>query len=335
MSDDTLNDFDGAFDEVIDTNNGEVTNEIEENSQTTEEGSETLEDLLQDEQTEPKQKGDKTDKEVNNNQQITKQQPNKQQRNNNSQDLLDENGNIIAKAGAERRFYEENVRLKKEREHFNTNVMPRIKQEYDTMVAKIEAYNQTFQSMQAGDLTSQDIQLGMELIRQWKQSPADTINFLLTQAKSYGINVDENGKSDMAAINQMLDQKLQPFIQEREQQARLQQASHRAESIYNDFMNKYPDAANHVDEIAYLYKKNPNVPLGEIYWQVKNYYLQNGYDFNTPLAEINKQKTQTKNTFNGINVNQNVKTAKIQTPIAKANASFDSIIREAMQSVKK
>lgn len=328
MIDDT---FEQNFNEGIEQeNNSEIENEIN-NEEEIVDGEETLESLMQNEGS----SGTEQDKEVNktnNNNQQTKQ---KQQRNNNSQDLLDENGNVIAKAGAERRFYEENVRLKKERDHFNNNIMPRIKQEYDTMVAKIEAYNQTFQSMQAGDLTSQDIQLGMELIRQWKQSPADTINFLLTQAKSYGINVDENSKSDMAAINQMLDQKLQPFIQERENKQREIEANQRAQDTYNRFINKYPDAEKHVDELAYLYRKNPNVSLDEVYWQLKNYYFDNGYDFNTPLAEINKQKTQTKNTFNGINVNQNVKTAKIQTPIAKANASFDSIIREAMQSVKK
>ena len=334
MLDELEDELNNAFDDVTDTNES---NNDEEDTQITED-EETLDDLIEEGKGKSKQETDKTNPNINNDKQITKQQQNKQQRNNNSQDLLDENGNIIAKAGAERRFYEENVRLKKERDHFNNNIMPKIKQEYDTMAAKIEAYNQTFQSMQAGDLTSQDIQLGMELIRQWKQSPADTVKFLLTQAKSLGININEDGTSnkiDMQAINQMLDQKLQPFTQEREEQQKIMMAKSNARKVYDNFMNMYPDAANHVDEIAYLYKKNPNVPLGEIYWQVKNYYLQNGYDFNTPLAEINKQKTQNKNTFNGINVNQNVKTAKIQTPIAKANASFDSIIREAMQSVKK
>lgn len=334
MADETLNDFDNAFDEVIDTNESND-DEIEQIIDQNEEGSETLDDLLSENGKKEETKVDKIDTNINNNQQNAKQQSNKQQRNNNSQDLLDDNGNVIAKAGAERRFYEENVKLKRDRDNFNNNIMPRIKQEYDTMVAKINAYNQTFQSMQAGDLDTQDIQLGMELIRQWKKSPADTINFLLTQAKSYGINVDESGKSDMAAINQMLDQKLQPFLQEREYKQKEQQAIQRAENIYQSFMTKYPDATNHVDEIAYLYKRNPNVPLSEVYWQLKNYYLQNGYDFNTPLAEINKQQTQNKQTFNGINVNQNVRTAKIQAPIAKANASYDSIIREAMQSVKK
>lgn len=332
MNNEIDNELDEAFDNVIDTNDDNSGGEFTEN----EEGNETLEDLMSEGEQKTEDESNKVDKEINNNQQITKQQSNKQQRNNNSQDLIDENGNVIAKAGAERRFYEENVRLKREREHFNTNVLPRIKQEYDAMVNKINAYNETLKSMQSGDLSTQDITLGMELIRQWKQSPADTIKFLLTQAKSYGINIDNDSNAvNMQAINQMLDQKLQPFIQEREAKQREYTAKQNALNIYNDFMSKYPDAKNHVNEIADLYKRNPNQSLDAIYYQLKNYYLKNNYDFNTPLAEIFKNKTQNKNTFNGINVNQNVKTARIQTPVAKANASFDSIIREAMKSVKK
>lgn len=330
MTDKISNDFDEAFDEIIDTNEESFNND--ETFQENEESFESLEDIM----SEGESKNSETsNKEVDNNQQSEKQQSNKSKGNNNPQDLLDENGNVIAKAGAERRFYEENQRLKRERENFNTKIMPQIKQEYDTMVAKVNSYNEVFKSMQLGDLSHEDIGLGMELIRQWKKSPKDTINFLLTQAKSYGINIDENGSSDMAAINQMLDQKLQPFLQERELRDKQIQARQNAENIYNNFMNRYPDAKNHVDEIAYLYKRNPNQSLDAIYYQLQNYYLRNNYDFNTPLSEIHKQKLQSKNTFNSMNVNQNLKTTNIQAPIAKANASFDSIIRDAMKSVKK
>ena len=330
MTDKTSNDFDEAFDEIIDTNEESFNND--ETFQENEESFESLEDIM----SEGESKNSETsDKEVNNNQQSEKQQSNKSKGNNNPQDLLDENGNVIAKAGAERRFYEENQKLKRERDNFNNRILPQIKKEYENMTARINSYNEVFKSMQMGDLSHEDIGLGMELIRQWKKSPKDTINFLLTQAKSYGINIDENGSSDMAAINQMLDQKLQPFLQERELREKQIQARQNAQNIYNNFMSKYPDAKNHVDEIAYLYKKNPNQSLDAIYFQLQNYYLRNNYDFNTPLSEIHKQKLQSKNTFNSMNVNQNLKTTNIQAPIAKANASFDSIIRDAMRNVKK
>ena len=211
MSNENENSLDEAFDEIINTND-ENFGLNDETFTENEDKVETLEELMSEGEQKSTQTDSKDNQEININEQNTKQQSNKSKGNNNSQDLIDENGNVLAKAGAERRFYEENQKLKREKELFNNKVMPQIKQEYNTMVAKINAYNETFKSMQMGDLSTEDIQLGMELIRQWKQSPKDTINFLLTQAKSYGINIDENGKSDMAAINQMLDQKLQPFL---------------------------------------------------------------------------------------------------------------------------
>jgi hypothetical protein len=331
MNKEVIDDFDEAFDENLSQENQNEDIFDEE----TNENEETLEDLMQDIGEKGEQTSESVDKTINNSQQTEEQRTNKSKGVNNSQDLVDADGNIIAKAGAERRFYEENQKLKREKEHFNSTVMPQIKKEYDTMVAKINSYNEVFKSMQVGDLSTDDLQLGMELIRQWKKSPEETINFLLTQAKSYGINIDGSGKSDMAAINQMLDQKLQPFLQERELRDRQIQARQNAENIYNEFMSKYPDAKNHVDEIAFLYKKNPNQSLDAIYYQLQNYYLRNNYDFNTPLSEIQKQKAQQKNTFNSMNINQNQKTTTIQAPIARANASFDSIIRDAMKSVKK
>jgi hypothetical protein len=328
---DVIDDLDKTFDENIEQESQNESFSDEE----FDDGEETLENLMQEIEGNGEKEDKSSDKESNNSQQTEESGTNRSKGNNNPQDLLDENGNIIAKAGAERRFYEENQKLKRERDNFNNRVLPQIRQEYENMTAKINSYNEVFKSMQMGDLSTEDIQLGMELIRQWKHSPKDTINFLLTQAKSYGINVDENGSSDMAAINQMLDQKLQPFLQERELREKQIQARQSAENIYNNFMSKYPDAKNHVNEIAYLYKKNPGQSLDAIYFQLQNYYLRNNYDFNTPLSEIHKQKLQSKNTFNSMNVNQNLKTTNIQAPIAKANASFDSIIREAMRNVKK
>ena len=113
------------------------------------------------------------------------------------------------------------------------------------MLAKVQAYDETFKALRADDLTPDDIQTGLELVRQWKKSPADTMKFLLTQAKSYGINVDGvNSGVDAAAINQMLDQKLQPFLQEREQREQERQIQVKAKRTYDDFMSKLKDSSS-------------------------------------------------------------------------------------------
>ena len=334
------NDIDNELDNIMNSVDEDVDENAGENNETSEESTQendTLEDIMQEVQDTSKQKSDTTDKNINTDEQI-KKQPNKQRGNNNSQDLVDENGNVIAKAGAERRFYEENVKLKRDKEIFNTKVLPTLKENYNNMLAKVQAYDETFKALRADDLTTDDIQTGLELVRQWKKSPADTLKFLLTQAKSYGINVEGiNNGVDTAAINQMLDQKLQPFMQEREQKAQERLIQQKAKKTYDDFMTKYPDAINHTDELAFLYKRNPNMSLDAIYYQLRNHYAENGYDFNTPLAEIlnNRKQKPNKTSFNSVNINQDLNGTKIQPSIASINKSYDAIIKEVLRNNKK
>lgn len=334
------NDIDNELDNIMNSVDEDVDENTGENNETSEESTQendTLEDIMQEVQDTSKQKGDTTDKNINTDEQI-KKQSNKQRGNNNSQDLVDENGNVIAKAGAERRFYEENVKLKRDKEIFNTKVLPTLKENYNNMLAKVQAYDETFKALRADDLTTDDIQTGLELVRQWKKSPAETLKFLLTQAKSYGINIEGiNNGVDTAAINQMLDQKLQPFMQEREQKAQERLIQQKAKRTYDDFMTKYPDAINHTDELAFLYKRNPNMSLDAIYYQLRNHYAENGYDFNTPLAEIlnNRKQKPNKTSFNSVNINQDLNGTKIQPSIASINKSYDAIIKEVLRNNKK
>lgn len=335
--------LDSAFEEeeldnTIDINDKEIDNSNE--TDTTSENEETLETLMQEFQSKTEKKDNKTNNNINNSEQITEQQSNKSKGNNNSKDLIDANGNVIAKAGAERRFYEENIRLKKEKEHFNTRVLPTIKQNYEAMRTKIASYEEAFKAMRADDLDASEISTGIALIRNWKKSPEETIKYLLTQAKSYGINIDNvtNSGVDMAAINQMLDEKLQPFVQERENAYREQQIKQQSRQIYNNFMYKFPDAAKHKKEIAYIMNKNPNMSLDAIYYQLKNHYLENGYDFNVPLEEIinkNNQKTNNVKNFNSPNTNQTINTQQIKTNIASINKSYEDIIKESMKNYKR
>jgi hypothetical protein len=335
----TFDELDEALNESFGLENSNEEIQEEQTIENTENDETTLEELMQQNAVQEQKQINSNDTNINNSQQNQEQPTNKSRGNNNSQDLIDANGNIIAKAGAERRFYEENVRLKRERDNFNQRVLPALRQNYDAMLNKVQAYENTFAAMKAGDLTNEDIQLGMELIREWKKSPQNTLNFLLTQAKRNGINIDSGSNSvNMEAINQMLDDKLKPFYQEREAAENEQRIQRESRQIYDNFMNKYPDAKIHTDELAYLVRKNPDESLDSIYYQLKMHYMQNGYDFNTPLAEILKQKQQTNNNnvgFNTRGVNQNINTTTISKPIASINMTYDQIIKDAMKQQRK
>jgi hypothetical protein len=338
MSNETLDQFDqnlstGLDDDDVTLDLEDETDETDEEISSTE--PENLDELIKSQQELENKTDSEPNTQVNTTKQINEQGKNKSKGNNNSQDLLDGNGNIIAKAGAERRFYEENVKLKRDRDIFNTQVMPKLRQNYDAMVARVKAYDDAMKSMQAGDLTPEDMQTGFNLIRQWKKSPQDTLKFLLTQAKSYGMTIDGVGGVDAGAINQMLDEKLKPFIQERETRIRQQQIEQQSIQQYNDFIQKYPDAEKHTEELAYLLRKNPNMSLDAVYFMLRNHYSTKGYDFNTPLAEILQQSVNNKVNMNVPHVNPGNNVEKITQKVAPISESYDTIIKNVLKNAKK
>lgn len=339
MTEDENNLLDEQLNDAF-SSDGDFNNDTEEETQTTEdynEGTESLDDLIQDQQETTTEKNTKNNQEINNTQQSIQQPTNKRTRNNNSKDLVDENGNVIARAGAERRFYEENVKLKRDRDVFNTQVLPKIREQYDAMKKRVETYQQTFDALRASDMTPEDIQTGIELMRKWKQSPQETLKYLLTNAKSYGINVEGlTSGVDVAAINQMLDEKLQPFMQERE--ARLQeiQIKNQAQNEYNNFMQRFPDAKVHTKELAYLIRKQPNLSLDSAYYMLRTHYAENGFDFNTPLEQILKGRQQKPNnaSFNMPNTNQTINGANLNKNVASVNTSYNDIIKSVLRDTK-
>lgn len=308
------------------------------NNEENSEGTESLDDIMSSISQKTTKTGqqnvDKVGTTTQNTQRTTQQ---RQRGSNNSGDLVDKDGNIIAKAGAERRFYEQAMRLKQERDVFHSQVLPKLRKNYSELQSRVKSYTAAMEALKANDLSSDDIQTGIELIRQWRKSPADTMKFLLTQAKSYGINIDDGTKSttDLAAISQMIDEKLRPFNQERENAQRVQQIRQNATSAYKGFINKYPDVRNHTNEIAYLLKSDPSLSLDTAYYVLRNYYSTKGYNFNTPLAEINKQKSKNNASFNMPNVNQTNQTANVSGKVASINSSYKDIIKDVLKNVKR
>lgn len=340
MSNETLDQFDKNLSTSLDDDDEDITLDLDDDTDDTIEPSKTeepsnLEDLIKDAQGLETKTSSTDNTEVNQTKQTNEQKSIKPKRNNTSQDLVDENGNIIAKAGAERRFYEENVKLKRDRDIFNTQVMPKLRQNYDAMVARVKAYEDAMSSMKSGDLTPEDVQTGMDLIRQWKKSPQETLKFLLTQAKGYGINIEGVGGIDTNAINQMLDEKLKPFMQEREAKLQQQQIQQRSIQQYNDFIQRYPDAERHTEELAYLLRKNPNMSLDAVYFMLRNHYSTKGYDFNTPLAEILQKGVNDRVNMTMPHTNPDNNVEKITQKVAPINKSYDSIIKDVLRNAKK
>lgn len=217
---------------------------------------------------------------------------------NNGQDLIGPDGKVIAKAGAERRFYEKATRLEQQVQNFNQNVLPQIREQFNSMENQLNAYKQVVDGFKASDLSPQDIQSGFEFVRAWKKNPKDVVKFLLTSLQSSGINVDIEGMQpsiNAESIKQMLDAKLEPFVKEREIAEERAKREQEVEQEYTNFMQKYPDSQPHDKTLAFMIRQDPSLTPELAYYKLRNFYLQKGLDFRVPLEVLAQQKQQPNN----------------------------------------
>ena len=307
------------------------TQAVEEDEETEEHTDEDLQNLFK-----PKQKRKQTDDKST--EPVAKTdgtQQKQQQPNPRSQDLVDANGNVVAKAGAERRIYEENQRMKQEMANFNNNVLPQIRQQYQEMENELAQYKGVVEGLHAQDLSPQDIQSGLDFVRNWRKNPKDVVKFLLTSLQSSGIDIDIDGMyatSQAAAIKQMIDEKFAPFMKEREEAERIAKEEAEVEQNYNSFITQYPDSVVHDKALAFMIRKDPSLTPEVAYLRLKNYYLRNNLDFSKSLEVLAQEKQTTPNT--GMpqtpNVSENVATRNRQQRVASVGTSINDIIKGAM-----
>lgn len=265
------------------------------------------------------------------------QQQVQQQQHNQGQDLVDAAGNVIAKAGAERRFYEEAQRLRRNQQHFTQTVLPQIREQYSAMEQQLNAYKNVIDGFKASDLSPQDIQSGFDFVRQWKKNPTEVVKFLLTNLQSNGINIDIEGMQpsiNAESIKQMLDAKLAPFIEEREARVRAAEQEQEVTREYDAFINKFPDSVVHDKTLAFMIKNDPSLTPELAYYKLKNFYLQKGLNFSVPLEVLAQQKPN--NVPQGLPRTQNVSESVVenttkQPRVAGVSEGFKNIIREAME----
>jgi hypothetical protein len=201
------------------------------------------------------------------------------------QDLVDRDGNVIARGGKERRFYET---AQKERQRADT-----LTNENNTLQTKVDAFESSGNLHNQYSLTPEELTTGAQLISAFKDNPVDTIKYLLTEAQSAGHNIEGVGQgTDVAALGKMLDDKLSPLTTERQQTLEHQQRQEQATQIYDQFMSSYPDSAVHQDTLAQLLERDKTLSPEAAYFKLKSFYLEKGLDWNTPL-DVHEHNIQT------------------------------------------
>jgi len=255
-----------------------------------------------------------------------------QQQNRGPQDLVDREGNVVAKGGKERRFYEQ---LQVQKQQNGT-----LNQQVQQLQSQLEAINGAGTLGTQYELTPEELTTGAQLVKSFKDDPVNTVKYLLTQAQAAGHNLDDvaTGGVDAAAIKQMVNEAVSPLVQDRQQRVDSEQKQQKAMEVYNNFMSQYPDAQVHEGSLARLLETDQNLSPEAAYFKLKNFYLEKGLDFGVPLETLAQQEQQAQQTPE-VNTQQTlpsggnvpVQNVTDTADIADVGTSYDDIIRQSMR----
>jgi cytochrome c5 len=244
------------------------------------------------------------------------------------QDIVDQSGTVIATGGRERRFYETAQRERQGREAAEGKL-----KEAEAKLQGVEAAGSIGTQL---NLTNEEVVAGARIMAAYKQSPADTIKYMLTQAEASGHNIQDIGSgTDLAAIKQMLDTQLAPFREEREAKEAEAATAAEADRIYNDFVVKYPDGVIHGDTLAQLIEKEPDLTPDAAYFKLKSFYAERGLDFSKTLQQLQEEIDAAPEEIQPSQPSlpsgrQSAGSATPTDEIVSADTTFDEIIRMAM-----
>lgn len=227
--------------------------------------------------------------------------------------LVDQDGKIVARAGAERRKYErDNAPADKQTQQpdnkGNVATQKYIRDlegqvtQYKNAAAETTALNGIPKEL---GLSAQEVQTGLSAIAAFKKDPAGTARWLLQEAMQMGydlptiIGKDAQGQLNggplgMDAIKGMIAAELKPLIDDRNARTQQDDAKTDAEREYTKFIATHEHSSVHEDILAAMLNKGQASDPREAYWKLREYAAKHDLDFSKPLAEqMSAKRAQT------------------------------------------
>ena len=251
-------------------------------------------------------------------------------------DLIDPStGQVLARAGTERRFYEAARTARVQ--------LDNTKAELETTRTQLAAYREAAVLPQQLNLTPNDVTTAMQFMAHFRKDPVGAARNVLTEIRAMGHNLDDlGGQVDMAALRAMMQDAVAPFRQDRESQLQQQQAQQQVTQELNTVFAENPWAANQQSELQTILEADTTLSLREAVTKLEVYALRNGFDLNMPLRQqvLDAQSGRQNTTQAPMRPNN----ARIAAPSATGNAtslprraaaanhdrSSRDIVREAM-----
>lgn len=216
----------------------------------------------------------------------SQQQPNKEgetkpQQVAGAQDLKDKEGNVIAKGGAERRFYEQRETARAQAAHYQS-LHDRERNAHEVTRRELENLKQTTQAIHGMDPNS--VRIGAQIVTDLQRDPVGTMKKLLAEVVSQGHNIDAIGAGvDTLAIQRLIDERLpqRDTTPQQSEQELLAEAQQEVDAFYG----RHPDARPHDALLGRMMRDHPGIDLDTAYFELKNGFAEKGFDWNLSLDD--------------------------------------------------
>lgn len=201
--------------------------------------------------------------------------------------IVDKDGKIVARAGSEARLWQEASRATAQVANL-TRINEQMQQRMQANEAIMQRAREVAELPQKLGVSKEDFNEGITLMSKWRSDPLGVAKEIVARAMSFGYNAtDILGKNagdslEMSALRRLVDEATAPMKQQRERETQQQQEQTRGQQEYNAFVTRYPLAEVHADAIARLMSNGS--PAVDAYFAVKEFALENGLDFNSPLG---------------------------------------------------
>lgn len=191
--------------------------------------------------------------------------------------LVDGQGNVIARAGRERRLYEQQRAVERA-------VTP-LRNELEQTKAQLQAYREAASLPTQLGLNPQDVSTAMQFMAHWRRDPVGAARNMLTELKAAGYNIDELGSTvDAGAIRRMVMDAITPFQQDREAERLRAEEQARVQREIDTLFVDMPWTRMQQKEIALVIEADPNLTLRDAAYRLQIWAMQNGYDIYQPIA---------------------------------------------------
>jgi len=200
-----------------------------------------------------------------------------------TRDLVDPiSGRTVAKGGIERKIFEDGQRVSRENNQLKT--------ELGNAKRMLSSINEVTQEAVRLNVAPQDQVIAVRVMSDFMRDPVKTLQYLVEEVKAKGyqipfLNEGVSPGMDMNAIARMIDNKMAPIAQQRqqaEQQARVKQE---AEANLNAFLDEVPEAQVNLDVMAEMLQSQPQLTLHSAHIRLVRWAQENGLDWTQNLKQ--------------------------------------------------